>query len=132
LQFNMKPQLLEANAQVIENTGRVAVQRGPLVYCLEQMDQPEGVVLKDVALNLGAKSGVQFQEEFQKDLLGGILTLRHGGSAYAEPADRSALYFRYSSEPQKSHPVLLTFIPYYAWANRVATPMQVWTPLVKA
>jgi uncharacterized protein len=132
LQFNMKPQLLEANAQVIENTGRVAVQRGPLVYCLEQMDQPEGVALKDVALTLAAKSGVQFQEEFQKDLLGGVLTLRHSGSAYAESAGRSALYFRYSSEPPKSRPVSLTFIPYYAWANRVSTPMQIWTPLVKA
>src|SRR5213079_110209 len=52
LQLNMKPQLLEANAQVTEDNGRVAVQRGPLVYCLEQMDQPEGLPLKDVALNL--------------------------------------------------------------------------------
>jgi len=108
------------------------VQRGPLVYCLEQIDQPEGVALKDVALNLGAKSSTQFQEEFRKDLLGGIILLRHAGAAFGEPAERSLLYFRYSGEPRKSRPASLTFIPYYAWANRTATPMQVWTPISRA
>jgi DUF1680 family protein len=132
VQFNMKPQLLEANAQVIENNGRVAVQRGPLVYCLEQIDQPDGVALKDVALNLGAKANTQFQEEFQKDLLGGVLVLRHTGAAFGESAEQRDLYFHYSSEPRKSKPVSLTFIPYYAWANRTATPMQVWTPVSRA
>jgi len=129
VQFNMKPQLLQANAQVIENNGRVAVQRGPLVYCLEQIDQPEGVALKDVALKLGTNSNAPFQEEFQKDLLGGVLVLRHPGAALGENAEQRRLYFQYSGEPRKSKPVSLTFIPYYAWANRTATPMQVWTPL---
>ena len=132
VQFNMKPQLLEANAEVIENTGRVAVQRGPLVYCLEQIDQPEGVPLKKVAFNLGPKSRAQFQEEFRNDLLGGIILLRHAGAAYGESVEQSRLYFRYSSEPRKSRSVSLTFIPYYAWANRTATPMQVWTPVSQA
>jgi DUF1680 family protein len=131
VQFNMKPQLLESNAQVIENNGRVAVERGPLVYCLEQIDQPQGVALKDVALNLGAKSSAPFQEEFQKDLLGGVLLLRHAGATLRESAEHSHLYFRYSGELRKSKPVSLTFIPYYAWANRTATPMQVWTPVSK-
>ena len=131
MQFNMKPQLLESNAQVIENNGRVAVERGPLVYCLEQIDQPQGVALKDVALNLGAKSSAPFQEEFQKDLLGGVLLLRHAGATLGESAEHSHLYFRYSGGLRKSKPVSLTFIPYYAWANRTATPMQVWTPVSK-
>jgi DUF1680 family protein len=125
----MKPQVLESNAQVIENNGRVAVQRGPLVYCLEQIDQPEGVAVKDVALNLGPKSSAQFQEDFEKDLLGGILVLRHAGAAYGESAEHNLLYFRFSGETRRSKPVNLTFIPYYAWANRTATPMQVWTPI---
>jgi len=131
VQFNMRPQLLEANAQAVENNGRLAVQRGPLVYCLEQIDQPEGVALRDVALKLGPKSSAQFQEEFQKELLGGIILLRHAGAAYGESAEHSLLYFRYSGEPRKSRPVSLTFIPYYAWANRTATPMQVWTPIAQ-
>ena len=128
--FNMTPQLLEANAQVVNNTGRVAVQRGPLVYCLEQVDQPQNVALKDVALAVGPSSRSQFQEAFAKDLLGGVLVLRHSGVAYESSAERDALYHRYSASHPKSRPIPLTFIPYYAWANRTQTPMQVWTPIL--
>ena len=132
LQFNMVPQALEANSQVTENNGRVAVQRGPLVYCMEQIDQGEGVALKDLALEVDNKSGGQFQEKFERDLLGGVLVLRHAGAVYEESADRGSLYFSHNAPPRKSRPLQLTFIPYYAWANRVRTPMQVWTPLARA
>jgi DUF1680 family protein len=132
LQFNMAPQILEANAQVIENNGRVAVQRGPLVYCMEQIDQGEGVALKDVALNADKASSGRFEEKFDKDLLGGVLVLRHAGTVSEESADRSSLYFSHDAAPPKSRPVRLTFIPYCAWANRVQTPMQVWTPVARA
>jgi DUF1680 family protein len=132
LRFNMAPQVLEANAEVVENSGRVAVQRGPLVYCMEQVDQGEGMALKDVALEVQAKRSGQFQENFEKDLLGGVLVLRHAGAVYEESADRSNLYFSHNAPPRKSRPVQLMFIPYYACANRVQTPMQVWTPLARA
>jgi hypothetical protein len=132
LQFNMAPQILEANAQVKENNGRVAVQRGPLVYCMEQIDQGEGVQLKDVALRVDKVSRSRFEEKFEKDVLGGVLMLRHAGAVYEESADRSGLYFSHDAEQPKSRPAQLTFIPYYAWANRVQTPMQVWTPVARA
>jgi len=132
LQFNMAPQVLEANAQVIENNGRVAVQRGPLVYCMEQIDQGEGVALKDVALDVDDKSHGRFEEKFERELLGGVLVLRHSGAIYEDSPNRGSLYFSHNAPPRKSRPVQLTFIPYYAWANRVQTPMQVWTPLAKA
>jgi DUF1680 family protein len=132
LQFNMAPQILEANAQVTENNGRVAVQRGPLVYCMEQIDQGQGVALKDVALDVDDKSSGRFEEKFEGDLLGGVLVLRHSGTMYEESPNRSSLYFSHNAPPRKSRPLQLTFIPYYAWANRVQTPMQVWTPLAKA
>ena len=132
LQFNMAPQVLEANAQVTENNGRVAVQRGPLVYCMEQIDQGEDVALKNVALSAGKDASNGFEETFEKDLLGGVLVLRHPGAVYEESPDRSGLYFSHNAPPRKSRPVRLTFIPYYAWANRVQTPMQVWTPMARA
>jgi DUF1680 family protein len=132
LQFNMAPQILEANAQVTENYGRVAVQRGPLVYCMEQIDQGEGVALKDVALSADKGSDGKFEEKFDRELLGGILVLRHTGAVYEESADRHSLYFTHSAPSPKSRPAQLTFIPYYAWANRVPTPMQVWTPVARA
>jgi len=132
LKFNMKPQVMEADPRVAENYDRVAVQRGPLVYCLEQIDQPQGTALADVAVNLRQNSSALFSEELRSDLLGGIVVLKHEGAAYQNAGDNAQLYSRYSSSPRQSRPVALTFIPYYAWANRLETPMQVWTPILKA
>jgi DUF1680 family protein len=132
LGMEMPPQVLEANPRVADDTGRVALQRGPLVYCLEGLDQPNGVDLADVALNVGQKSASQFENEYVKDLLGGMVVLRHKGLAYERAASSNSLYARYTGQPVKTRQVPLTFIPYYAWANRQATAMQVWTPLSKA
>src|SRR5205814_5434355 len=70
VKFGMMPQVIEANPRVVDDYGRVAVQRGPLVYCLEQLDQPEGVALADVRLDVNQKSSSPFQEELRDDLLG--------------------------------------------------------------
>ena len=131
VQFEMTPQILEANAHVIEDNGRAAVQRGPLIYCLEQLDQPAGVELTEVALDLEQNPGAQFHEELERDLLDGIIVLHHAGAVYEKAESRSGLYYRYTTEPRKARRVQLTFIPYYAWANRAATQMQVWTPVLK-
>jgi len=129
LQVAMTPQVLAANPRVADDTGRVAVQRGPLVYCLEGLDQPQGVDLSDVALRPGKQAGEDFQSEFRKDLLDGVIVLHHPGLARENNASAGALYPRYNGESVKTRRVDLTFIPYYAWSNRMATAMQVWTPL---
>lgn len=130
--FEMKPQVLEANPHVIDDMGRVAIQRGPLVYCLEEMDQPAGTVLRDVAVDLTEAAGTQFHDEFRSDLLGGTVVLHQSGVVYDRERSRDALYAKYSGVPLKSRRVPLTFIPYYAWSNRQATSMEVWTPFVRA
>jgi DUF1680 family protein len=132
LKMEMTAQVIEANPHVVEDAGRVAIQRGPLVYCLEQMDQPHGVTLADVAIQLGRKPTADFKSEFKGDLLGGIIVLQHEGASFEYEGSHDALYSTYKSEAPKSKSVALTFIPYYAWANREQTPMQVWTPLLKA
>jgi DUF1680 family protein len=132
MKFDLATHLLEANPRVVDDYGRVAVQRGPLVYCLEQLDQPEGVVLAEVRLPVNQKSSTQFQEEFRDDLLGGVVVLKCVAGLYDKSSLRTGLYFRYSPEISKARSTTLTFIPYYAWANRAATPMQVWTPVVNA
>jgi hypothetical protein len=131
VKFGMAPQVIEANPRVVDDYGRVAVQRGPLVYCLEQLDQPEGVQLFAVSLDVRQKGGSAFHEEFRKDLLGGIVVLKHTGAVSEKSSSHSALYRAYSAEASKGRQVELSFIPYYAWANRVGTPMQVWTPVLK-
>jgi DUF1680 family protein len=131
--FDMEPQLLESNARVVENNGRVAVQRGPLVYCLEELDQPEGTALADVSIRPGTKNSTAgFTESFEKDLLGGVTVLHHEGAVSKASAGRSSLYFSAGAAASASSKVELKFIPYYAWANRRPTPMLVWTPLIES
>jgi len=129
LQMEMPVQVVEANYHVIEDNGRVAVERGPLLYCLEEVDQPN-VALSDVALELEKNPSTEFQPEPKPGLLGGVLVLRHDGVAIDRPLG-VPLYSRYSGSQAKKRQVPLTFIPYYAWANRNATTMQVWTPVAR-
>ena len=128
----MTPQVIEANRRVVDDYGRVAVQRGPLVYCLEQLDQPQGISLYDVSLDLREDSSSAFHVEFDKDLLGGIVVLRHAGAWAEKTSSDGKLYRKYTPTAAKGRQVELKFIPYYAWANRAATPMQVWTPTFRA
>src|SRR6266851_2523526 len=132
VKFGMTPQIIEANPRVVDDYGRVAVQRGPLVYCLERLDQPKGVQLFDVSLDVRQKGASAFREEFNKDLLGGIVVLKHTAAMSEKSSSQSALYRTYTVEASKGRQVELTFIPYYAWENRVGTPMQVWTPVLQA
>ena len=132
VKFGMTPQVIEANRRVVDDYGRVAVQRGPLVYCMEQLDQPDGVALYDVCLDMRHETGSQFQEEFRSDLLGGIVMVKHMGAVYENPSSSGRLYLPYAANAPKVREVELRFIPYYAWANRAGTPMQVWTPLLRA
>ena len=132
VKFNMTPQLIEANRRVVDDYGRLAVQRGPLVYCLEQLDQPDDVSLFDVSLDMRHESATPFQEEFRGDLLGGIVMLKHMGAAYDKASSGGGLYNLYMPQAPKTRQVELRFIPYYAWANRAGTPMQVWTPVLQA
>ena len=129
LQLPMTTQVLTANPHVADDTGRVALQRGALVYCLEGVDQPQGVDLADVALPAGKKMAEGFGTTFKPDLLDGVVVLQHSGLVRgSSPADGS-LYARYNGETAKTSRADLTFIPYYTWSNRMATAMQVWIPL---
>jgi DUF1680 family protein len=132
VKFNMTTQVIEANARVVDDYGRVAVQRGPLIYCLEQLDQPQGVPLYDVSLDLRKSASPRFQEQFRANLLGGIVVLKHPGAANENSVSGNRLYSSYTAAPAQTREVELQFIPYYAWANRAPTPMQVWTPYLRA
>ncbi|HKV24111.1 MAG TPA: glycoside hydrolase family 127 protein [Candidatus Acidoferrum sp.] len=132
VEFDMNAQVIEANPRVVDDFGRVAVQRGPLIYCLEQLDQPEGVHLFDVALDVHQPGSPSFQAEFHKDLLGGVMVLSHKGAVADKTLTERALYQNYTPASAQSRAVDLQLIPYYAWANRAPTPMQVWTPVKRA
>jgi uncharacterized protein len=126
------PQVLAANPRVADDSGRVAIQRGPLIYCLEEIDQPSGISLSNVAVNPGRRPAEQFQTEFKNDLLGGMVVLHHTGAVYQRGAAEKLLYSRYGGDSLRTQKTPLTFIPYYAWANRQATSMQVWNLLLQS
>ena len=132
LQFDMNPQVMQANSRIVDDYGRVAVQRGPLVYCLEQVDQPDGVALYDVSVDLRQKASTQFDEQFEAGLLGGVVVLKHLGAITEKSVSDGKLYSPYAASSQQTRKVELRLIPYYAWANRTATPMQVWMPYLRA
>lgn len=129
LKINVVTQVVEANPRVADDSGRVAIQRGPLIYCLEEIDQPSGTDLSDVAVNPGRHPADVFHTEFRRDLLGGMVVLHHDGALYEHGSSEKLLYSRYARDA-KTKNVSLTLIPYYAWANRQATFMQVWNLLL--
>ncbi|MEO7145947.1 MAG: beta-L-arabinofuranosidase domain-containing protein [Bryobacteraceae bacterium] len=124
LRFDMQPRLTAANARVTEDTGKAAVERGPLVYCLEGLDQPGADSLADISL---AASGPGFTMEMRKNLLDGIVVLKHRGTQSATPSAKQPLYMPLDEQRHAARrPIDLTFIPYYTWANREPSQMEVW------
>jgi hypothetical protein len=101
------------------DAGRVALKRGPLVYCVEEADNPGGRVQR---LKLPRES--ELQVSTRADLFDGIVTLSAKATAIDE-GDWSTLY---RTRPPKEAPATLTALPYYLWANRGQGSMVVWVP----
>lgn len=117
LRFDMPPRLIYANPRLAVNTGKCVVQKGPLVYCLEEVDNG-----KDLAALLLDPSE-PLEELFDSDLFGGtaVITAR-GWKLDAETFGKSL----YSAKQPMRIPVQLRFIPYCFWCNRESGEMRVW------
>jgi DUF1680 family protein len=120
--------LMAANPRLTDDYGRVAVQRGPLVYALEQLDQ-NGVPISDVFL----KAGSTFAVEYRKDFLGGISALKVPGLVAEKSMGEEPLYQPFPTGGARlKRMVTLTFVPYYTIGNREPTPMEVWVPVSRS
>ncbi len=125
LHLPMETEALAANPRVESDYAKVAVERGPLIYCLEAPDQSAPV--GDLAFTQLAGS---FRALDRPDLLQGIVMLSHTGAAYEPSLAETPLYLPWAdAERRTTRPVELKFIPYYAWANRGTNAMEVWVPL---
>ena len=123
LELPMTPQLIEANPFVEQARNQIAVKRGPLVYCLESVDLPDGVGIQDVVI----PADIDLQPRFDASLLSGVVVLE-GEADRVDKADWSNQLYRPLSK-SKAKPVSIRLIPYYAWSNRGPTDMTVWLPL---
>jgi len=122
LQFNMDMpvQTVYAHPTVRQMQGRVALQRGPLVYCLEGVDHG-GAQLERISLDpAGIDRGTV---EHQPGVLGGV-SLIHGQGRILDDAGWDGQLYR--PRPSSSRPIDLTWVPYYAWDNRAPGEMRVW------
>jgi len=120
LEMDMPVELVRASLRVYEDVGKIAVSRGPLVYCLEEADNTRNLHL--VRLN-GVGAG-EFEARWRPDKLGGIVELQSPGSIEADAAQSDALYT--FDDAVEARPARLTWIPYYSWANREPGEMRVW------
>ena len=101
LVLDMPVEMVAADPRVKDDEGMRAVQRGPLVYCIEGIDNP-------AYAEAGLSAETQFEANFEPELLCGVETIT------ATTGDQQ-----------------LRFIPYYAWDNREACPMRVWIPFAE-
>ncbi len=113
--------LIGSDPRVRSNARQVAVQRGPIVYCAESIDNP-GVAIRDLGLGAG-----DFEAAFEPGLLGGVVTLTGEGVVAEELEDRGPLYQPAGAwKGIAKREAQVKLIPYYAWANRGPSEMAVW------
>lgn len=113
LNFLMEVKKVVAKDSLLQNNNRIALQRGPLVYCVEGVDNNEQ------AWNMVVPENTSFVANYNKDLLHGVVTLKAEVPVVNASADGLSV---------ATHKKTITAIPYYAWANRGKSPMQVWLP----
>jgi DUF1680 family protein len=102
---------------VRQDAGCVALQRGPLVYCLEGVDN--NLPLHRIVVPRTA----ELASHFEPDVLGGV-TVVHGNVLVEDNADWTGTIYR--SWPASLQSDTITAIPYYAWDNRQPGQMRVW------
>lgn len=103
-----------SNPQLKQNEGRVALQYGPLVYCVEGADNDEK------AMNFIVPDGTKFDVAYETGILGGVNTIRFEANSFAVSADKLTV---------RTERKTITAVPYFSWNNRGVGEMQVWLPV---
>jgi len=116
--FERRVRVLRSHPAVQANAGRVALEYGPLVYCLEAVDH--GRALYQIALDPDAP----IEPVERDDLLDGVVTLEGSATVRALDGWEGELYR--TDEATTSESTGFTAVPYYAWDNRETGPMRVW------
>ncbi len=128
LELPMEPRLVAPHPRIDAVRGCVAVERGPIVYCVEQADQPSGAAVDDVRID----PSEPLRTETADGMLPGVLAV-HAKGVLAPPSGGSGSwpYAGYDSAESRADldRAELIAIPYAFWGNRTDGPMRVWIPL---
>ncbi len=125
IDLEMPVTLLTGHPRIDPVRGSVALQRGPLVYCFEQVDQDADVDVQDALISLAG----QPEPVWREDLLGGVMQVATAGYAQNMDAWSEQIYRRAdAAQTDARRGVTLRAVPYYAWANRGPNAMRVWIP----
>ena len=129
LGLGMEQVLVASNPRLDGTRGCLAIQRGPIVYCLEDIDQEVKGRLLDVEIDKNRS----LITHWESDLLNGVMVVEAGGQFRDVEAWCGHLY-RPATFPDQgtAHPARLIAIPYYAWGNREIGGMRVWIPEKKS
>ncbi len=117
LELAMSVKRMYVHPDVRQDAGCVALQRGPLIYCLEGADN-------NVALHrIVVPRTTELVSQFEADMLDGVTIVR-GKALIEDDSDWTGRLYR--SWPTSLRPCVITAIPYYAWDNRAPGEMRVW------
>ena len=102
-----------ANNKIKDDQGKVALQRGPIMYCAEWKDN------NGLASNIVVPKDADFKPEYEANMLNGVMVLK---------ADVKSINIDAAGQNVSTQSATLTAIPYYSWANRGKGEMTVWFP----
>jgi DUF1680 family protein len=119
LDLPMPVERVYAHPEVAAAAGRVALQRGPLVYCVEGVDHP-GVPLHRLLLPRSAA----FAPRFDSETLGGVVVLEGTGAVLTTDGRDEGCPYTWDRPRRQGVP--LRAVPYFLWDNRAPGEMQVW------
>lgn len=118
LDFDLSARFIHANPEVRADSGKVAIMKGPLVYCLEETDNMENLS----ALYIDTKQ--KMEEQYNPDLLGGVTQIELKGKRITKEGwDECTLY---QTIPVTLEETSLLAVPYGSWGNRKTGEMIVW------
>ena len=125
LELGMEPMLVASNPRIDATRDCLAIQRGPIIYCLEDGDQE----IKGRLLDVEIDKNHLLLTRWEGDLLDGVMVIEAQGQFVDNEAWRGHLYQPATFSVQAiTHPTRLIAIPYYAWGNRGIGGMRVWIP----
>lgn len=122
LEMPMEVTFVEAHDRIEEARNQVAIKRGPIVYCLESADLPEGVDVMDAYLSSSSNLVARFDPEF----LGGVTVI--SGDLLIRKDEKVGMY-RTVKKPEFEQ-IEANFVPYHAWSNRGDHEMTVFMPII--